>query len=59
MDYRLNGKYSLTTIIASEKLLFLKSMSASIDHRRKNGDIPKVIVIITACNHGIIYKVSK
>lgn len=51
MDYRLNGKYSLTTITASEEL-FLQSMSASIDHRRKNGDIPKVTVIITACNHG-------
>lgn len=51
MDYRLNRKYSLTTITASEEL-FLQSMSASIDHRRKNGDIPKVTVIITACNHG-------
>ena len=50
MDYRLNGKYSLTTVTASEEL-FLQSMSASIDHRRINGDIPKVTVIITACNH--------
>ena len=50
MDYRLNGKYSLTTITASEEL-YLQSMSASIDHRRKNGDIPKVTVIITASNH--------
>lgn len=51
MDYRLNGKYSLTTITASEEL-FLQSMSASLDHRRNNGDIPIVTVIITACNHG-------
>lgn len=50
MDYRLNGKYSLTTITASEEL-FLQSMAASVDHRRKNGDIPKVTVLITACNH--------
>ena len=50
MDYRLNGKYSLTTITASEEL-FLQSMSASLDHRKRNGDIPKVTVIITACNH--------
>ena len=50
MDYRLNGKYSLTTITASEEL-FLQSMSASVDHRRKRDDIPKVTVIITACNH--------
>ena len=50
MDYRLNGKHSLTTITASEEL-FLQSMSASVDHRRKNGDNPKVTVIITACNH--------
>lgn len=50
MDYRLNGKYSLTTITATEEL-FLQSMAASIDHRRKNLDIPKVTVIITACNH--------
>lgn len=51
MDYRLNGKYSLTTIAASEEL-FLRSISASVDLRRKNLDIPKVTVIITACNHG-------
>ncbi|WP_186321516.1 glycosyltransferase [Bacillus sp. FJAT-22090] len=50
MEYRLNGKHSLTTITPTEEL-FIQSMDASVDHRQKNGDIPKVTVIITAHNH--------
>jgi glycosyltransferase involved in cell wall biosynthesis len=50
MDYRLKGKYSLTTLTPPEEL-YLQSMAASIDHRRQNGDIPKVTVIITTHNH--------
>ena len=50
MEYRLKGKYSLTTLTPSEEL-YLQSMAASIDHRRRMGDIPKVTVIITAHNH--------
>ncbi|TQR10334.1 glycosyltransferase family 2 protein [Psychrobacillus soli] len=49
LEYRLNGKYSLTTITPSEEL-FTKRMSASVNHRQRNGDIPKVTVIITAHN---------
>lgn len=50
MEYRLNGKHSLTTITPREEL-FIESMMASVEHRRKNGDIPKVTVMITAYNH--------
>ncbi|WP_313892439.1 glycosyltransferase [Psychrobacillus sp.] len=50
MEYRLNGKYSLTTITPLEEI-FIESMTASLEHRQKNGDIPKVTVIITAHNH--------
>ena len=50
MEYRLNGKYSLTTTTPLEEI-FIESMEASVDHRRRNGDIPKVTVIITAHNH--------
>lgn len=50
MEYRLNGKHSLTTITPSEEL-YIQSMAASVEHRRKNLDIPKVTVIITAHNH--------
>ena len=51
MDYRYNGKHSLTTLTPTEEL-YLQSMKASIDHRIKGGDIPSVTVIITAHNHG-------
>lgn len=55
MEYRLNGKHSLTTITPSEEL-FIQSMGASVNHRQKNGDIPKVTVIITAHNHASYIK---
>ncbi|QEY19585.1 glycosyltransferase [Psychrobacillus sp. AK 1817] len=55
MEYRLNGKHSLTTLTPPEEL-YLNSMSASLEHRTKNGDIPKVSVIITAHNHGNFIK---
>lgn len=50
MEYRLNGKHSLTTMTPSEDL-FIQSMRASVNHRQMNGDIPKITVIITAHNH--------
>lgn len=50
MEYRLNGQHSLTTITPREEL-YIQSMAASIEHRQKNQDIPKVTVIITAHNH--------
>ena len=50
VEYRLNGKHSLTTITPTEEL-YIESMTASVAHRRKNLDIPKVTVIITTHNH--------
>lgn len=50
MDYRFNGKYSLTTTMPSEELI-LESMRSSIENRMSIGDIPKVSVLLTSYNH--------
>ncbi|WP_026672610.1 glycosyltransferase family 2 protein [Alkalihalobacterium bogoriense] len=50
MEYRLNGEHSLTTLTPREEL-YLQSMKASLDYRKKNNMIPVVTVIITAHNH--------
>lgn len=49
-EYRLNGKFSNTTVTPEEKL-HVDSMRASVALRRRYGDIPKVTVILTARNH--------
>jgi glycosyltransferase involved in cell wall biosynthesis len=48
-EYRLNGKFSNTTNTTAE-LLIMSSMKASLDLRRRFGDIPKVTVLLTAHN---------
>ena len=50
IEYRHFGAHSITTQTPPEEL-FQESMKASIDNRRKDGDIPKVTVIVTAHNH--------
>lgn len=50
MEYRYQGMYSLTTITPREEL-YLQSMKASLFHKRRRGNIPRVTVIITAHNH--------
>ncbi|QXE03588.1 glycosyltransferase [Terribacillus sp. DMT04] len=50
MEYRLNGKFSLTTLTGQQDL-YLQAMKASLHHRRLKQDIPDVTVIITAKNH--------
>jgi glycosyltransferase involved in cell wall biosynthesis len=49
MEYRFNGKYSVTSLTPSDELL-MEAIKASMDNRKMIGDIPKVTVIITAYN---------
>ncbi|MFS0596453.1 glycosyltransferase family 2 protein [Peribacillus frigoritolerans] len=49
MEYRVNGKYSLTTLTPSENLI-LESMRSSIDNRKTIQDIPRVSVLLTSYN---------
>ncbi|PAD36042.1 glycosyltransferase family 2 protein [Terribacillus saccharophilus] len=51
MEYRVNSALSLTTITGAQGL-YLQSMKASLDHRKKRKDIPDVTVLITTHNHG-------
>ncbi|QXE00859.1 glycosyltransferase [Terribacillus sp. DMT04] len=51
MEYRVNGALSLTTITGPQGL-YLQSMNASLDHRKKRKDIPDVTILITARNQG-------
>ncbi|WP_197079193.1 glycosyltransferase family 2 protein [Candidatus Syntrophocurvum alkaliphilum] len=49
MEYRINNEYSVTYKNKEEKIS-MKSAYASVYHRKKCGDIPKVSVIIPAYN---------
>ncbi|WP_409345577.1 glycosyltransferase family 2 protein [Paenibacillus sp. MBLB4367] len=49
MDYRLNGPYAITTITPQIEIQ-LKSIQASVDHRKRIGDIPEITVILQAFN---------
>jgi glycosyltransferase involved in cell wall biosynthesis len=49
MEYRLNGKFSYTTVTSSEEISLI-SARASYDNRKKFGLIPSVSVIITVYN---------
>jgi glycosyltransferase involved in cell wall biosynthesis len=55
MEYRVNGALSLTTITGPQGL-YLQSMNASLDHRKKRQDIPDVTILITARNQGAYIK---
>lgn len=49
MNYRVGGEFAYTTTTPREQIL-LKMARAGVDHRERNGDKPKVTVLLSAYN---------
>jgi glycosyltransferase involved in cell wall biosynthesis len=49
MEYRLGGKYAYTTTSSREDIIRLSAL-ASLETRRRSGDLPKASVLISAFN---------
>lgn len=50
MEYRLGGEYAYTTNSTREEIIRISAL-ASIETRRKTGDLPQVSVLLSAYNH--------
>lgn len=49
MEYRLNGTYSVTSVVSGSDIQY-KSLQASAIHRKRVGDIPQLTVLLAAHN---------